>query len=88
MASFTHYVLFLCIQSALTCSPATYKVTTVEGLKHAPYVYPTQPKCLAKAREISNVAPDDKGRFFVAYDRWYECRLIKEKEGEQVPEME
>jgi hypothetical protein len=85
---FTHYVVLLCIQSALTCSPATYNATGVGGIHHVPYVFGTETKCLGKAREISNVAPDDKGRFFVAYNRWYECHFIKEKEGEKVPEAD
>jgi len=86
MLTLTAYVVFLCIESALTCSPATENVTTVEGLKHAPYVLATQKDCLAKAREISKVAPDDKNRFFVEYNRWYECRFYDK--GQKVPEME
>jgi len=87
MVTFTNYVLLLCIQSALTCSPATYNARGVDGLHHVPYVYGSQPECLDKAREISKVAdPDDKGRFFVASDRWYECHFVAK--GEQVPEAD
>jgi len=86
MVTLTHYVLLLCIHSALTCSPATENVKTVEGLKHAPYVYGRQSDCLNKAHEISKASPDDNGRFFVASNRWYECHFFAE--GEQLPEMQ
>ena len=80
------HVLLLCIQSALTCSPATYEAKDVDRIHHVPYLFGKQASCLDKAREISNVTPDDKGKFFVAHDRWYECHLLGN--GEQVPERD
>jgi hypothetical protein len=74
--SFTHFALFLCTDSALTCEPATWKVIEPDGAHYYPFTRGKLEYCLDDGRRASSLEPDAAGKFFVEYNKWYECRKL------------
>ena len=72
------YALFFCVQSSISvsCDHATYDALSLDGGRHYIYAYSQLSECLDRAHELSKTT-EDRGRFFVASNKWYECRLAQ-----------
>jgi hypothetical protein len=68
------YVLYLCVQSHMSCDVVKQDVKNVEGIKHYDIAYNKMEYCKDHAGKLSNVQPDKEGRYYIDNNKWYECR--------------
>jgi hypothetical protein len=78
-AGFIAYVLYLCVQSHMTCDVVKDTWKSEKGIQHNIVQYSKMEGCKDHAGRLTNVEPDKEGRYFVEYNKWYECRQERPK---------